>query len=58
MKSIEEIKEQIREIEDDKRMSYPTANIKINAPLALIQLSLGTKLDTLKWVLGDDGDEY
>jgi hypothetical protein len=58
MQSIEEIKKHIKEIEDDSRMKGPRTNIQINAPLALIQLSMSTKLDTLKWVLGDDGDEY
>jgi len=60
-KVIEEIKKQIEEIKKDTRMSYPKATIQINAPLALIQLSMGVKLDTLEWVLRllemGDGDD-
>lgn len=53
MKSIEEIKERLKELEGDERLGYPTASIQINAPLALIQLSLGTQVDILKWVLDE-----
>lgn len=51
MKSEEEIKELLRSIEFDERLSYLPATIDINAPLALIQLELETKRDLLKWVL-------
>ncbi|MDP2104627.1 MAG: hypothetical protein Q8J76_01430 [Desulfobulbaceae bacterium] len=51
MKTEEEIKERIKLIESDKRLKYKTATIVENAPLALIQLELETKRDTLKWVL-------
>lgn len=45
------LEERLKEIESDERLSYADANILINAPLALIQLELKTKRDTLKWVL-------
>jgi len=51
MKTEKEIKKRLAEIEKDERISYPTATIDINAPLALIQLSLETERDALKWVL-------
>lgn len=47
-----EIQARIQEILSDDRLSYKTALIQINAPLALIQLSLETELHTLQKVLG------
>ena len=41
-------------IEADERLRLPTATIQINAPLALIQLSLATRRDVLRWVLDDE----
>ncbi len=56
MRSEKEIKAKIAEIEADERyqsgLKNP-ANIEINAPLALIQLTMETKHDVLKWVLTD-----
>jgi hypothetical protein len=50
----EAIKKRIAEIEADDRyisgINKP-ATIDINAPLALIQLSLETEIKSLKWVL-------
>jgi len=51
MKTEEEIRERLEAIEEDERLGYPPAAVQINAPLALIQTSLGTERDTLKWVL-------
>ena len=51
MKTKKEIEEMLKSIMSDERLSYPTATIDINAPLALIQLSLESKRDILKWVL-------
>lgn len=48
----QEIQKRIDEILADERMSYKTANIMINAPLALVQLSMETELHTLQRVLG------
>jgi len=53
MISKEKILEKIDELKNDERMSYPTANIRTNAPLALIQLSMGSKISALEWVLGN-----
>ena len=44
--------EKLKEIDRDERIHYPTATIDINAPLALIQLSLETRKEVLEWVLG------
>lgn len=51
MKNEKEVKKKLKKIESDERLSYPTATIVENAPLALIQLELEMKRDTLKWVL-------
>jgi len=51
MKTAKAIKEKLREIEADERLSYTPANVFSNAPLALIQMELVAKRDTLKWVL-------
>ena len=51
MKTKEEIEAKLSEIESDERLSYPPATIDINAPLALIQLSLECKRDLIKWIL-------
>jgi hypothetical protein len=53
MKSEDEIRAELKKVEADERLSYPCATIQVNAPLALIQLGLETKRDTLKWILGD-----
>ena len=51
MKTQKEIEEKIKELESDERLSYPTATIDINAPLALIQLRLESKIAALKWAV-------
>lgn len=48
----QQIKRRIEEILTDERLLDRTANIFINAPLALIQLKLETELHTLQLVLG------
>ena len=54
MKTAEQINKRIAEIETDDRyqsgLKHP-ANIQINAPLALIQLSFESEIKALKWVL-------
>lgn len=52
MKSEKQIKAEIKKLESDDRYKAPTATIQINAPLALIQLELESKVQALKWVLG------
>lgn len=57
MKSIDEIKKKIEEIEGDERLYYPAAKVQVNAPLALQQIAMKAKLEILKWILDEDGDE-
>ena len=47
-----QIKSRIAEIKEDERLSYPSANVFTNAPLAIIQIGLATELQTLEKVLG------
>ncbi len=54
MKSKEQIKAKIAEIEADSRYQSglkSPATIAINAPLALIQLTFETQIQTLQWVI-------
>lgn len=51
MQAPDKIQQRIDEILADERLSYPAANIQINAPLALIQLSMEVELHTLQRVL-------
>jgi len=56
MRSEQEIKEQIAKIEADSRYQSGlkhSATIDINAPLALIQLEMEVRLQTLKWILNE-----
>lgn len=47
-----QIEERIKAILADDRLTYKTASVFENAPLALVQLSLTTELNTLERVLG------
>ena len=47
-----QIAAKIDEILADEVLSYPAADIFINAPLALVQLAMEVKLHTLQDVLG------
>jgi len=51
MKTEKQIQNMIDKLKSDSRLKSPTANIQINAPLALIQLELESKISTLKWAL-------
>ncbi len=51
MRNEREIQEKLRDVEKAEQLSYPNATIAENAPLALIQLSLETRRDILRWVL-------
>ena len=51
MKTQTEIENLLAEIKSDERLGYPPALIQINAPLALIQVELKTKVRILEWVL-------
>jgi hypothetical protein len=41
--TVEHLKKTIKEIDEDERYHYPTANVVINAPLTLIQVGMETK---------------
>jgi len=51
MKTVKEIRHKLRELTSDSRMKQPPADIHTNAPLALVQLEMESKINTLKWVL-------
>ena len=46
-----EIRNRINQIDADERYHYPSARVDVNAPLALIQVALGTEALALAWVL-------
>lgn len=54
MRSPEEIQQKIDQILADERLSYKTATVFANAPLALIQHGMVTELHTLQWVMGQE----
>jgi len=56
MKTKEEIEAELDRIQSDERLNCPVATIFENAPLALIQLELETKVAVLKWVLSATSD--
>lgn len=45
------ILEEIEKLESDDRLKGKPALVQINAPLALIQVALKSRIDALKWVL-------
>lgn len=47
---IEFIEKNIKEIEDDERFHYKPALTEVNAPLALIQLEMETRMVLLKQI--------
>jgi hypothetical protein len=51
MKTIAEIKTEIKTLESDDGHKAKPALIQINAPLTLIQVEIDAKLAALKWVL-------
>lgn len=55
MKSEQEIRDQIKEIESDNDhlINQKGALIQINAPVALLQISTKSRLDALYWTLGE-----
>lgn len=56
MKTEQEIRAKITEIEDRDQhvLTGSMSSLHINAPRALMQLSVETKLKVLHWVLGDE----
>lgn len=51
MKTQVEIEEMLKQVEADKRLSYPTATVFANAPLALIQTDLEARRSILRSIL-------
>lgn len=53
MRTEDEVRRQLTEIESDERLHYPPATINENVVLAFIQTELETEVKVLKWVLND-----
>jgi len=53
MKTEQQIRSRLAEIEADERLHYPPATTDVNAPLALVQVELETGVQLLHWVLAD-----
>lgn len=51
MKTLEDIRDRLAQVEADVRIHYPPATVQVNAPLALIQVNLDTESRALRWVL-------
>ncbi len=51
MKTEEQIRKRLDEIESDERLKYKPATVEVNAPLALVQTHLETASGILRWVL-------
>lgn len=51
MKTERDIITRLALLKDDSRLRRPSATILENAPLALIQLELETRIHALEWVL-------
>lgn len=45
---INRMKEELEELKSDERMYYATATVFSNAPLAMIQLGIGTRINILE----------
>lgn len=54
---IEFVKAEMQKIDSDERFHYPKATIDVNAPLALIQFGMGSKMRILQKVLRFAEDE-
>lgn len=49
----EKIRARLAEIDADDRYHYKPAEVQINAPLALVQVSMEAEARALAWVLGE-----
>lgn len=52
MRTHDEILAEIRRLAEDDRYWYETANVFVNAPLALVQTNMWSRAGALLWVLG------
>lgn len=54
--SEDEIRRRIQQIETDSRFDRENPeNVQVNAPLALQQAAMEARLNTLRWLLGEEG---
>lgn len=51
MRRFHTIENGLLEVKSDERLSYPTATVTVNAPLALVQCGLENQVRALNWVL-------
>jgi len=51
MRTEKEVFEMLQEVEADKRLHYKSADVFINAPLALIQVELTCRANLLRKIL-------
>ena len=51
MRTIQEIKNELRELKNDVRHKQKPALVQVNAPLALIQVEIDAKIAALEWVI-------
>ena len=54
MKTEDEIRAKLKDIATDDRYTAPHASMAINAPLAMMQLSLISAAEAIAWVLGEE----
>lgn len=54
MKTKQEIEAELKRVKKDERLKYKTAPVFENAPLALVQLELETRIEVLEWVLKNE----
>ena len=47
----EKIEKRLVELKSDERLTYPTANVFVNAPLSLIQYGMGCEINMLEEML-------
>ncbi len=52
MRTEAEIRARLAKIDADERYHYPPADTDVNAPLALVQVSMAATANALAWVLG------
>jgi hypothetical protein len=51
MRTEKELRATLDSMEQDERLWYESADVNVNSPLALIQVHLQAKANTLRWVL-------
>lgn len=51
----DKVLDELAKIKADERLSYPNASVYSNAPLALMQVDLKARVQTLEWVARELG---